>query len=332
MPGNQCKYIQPKAVDAFREHLGAILGSWEIKPTYKDNCLLLTSDWATLDPATVMSLFNYWSCPLADAPVQTYRFADHQTNISRAIAWLSNSPRSGIELDNFTGAGPFKNMQGSHLCHHRNCVVPSHIVYEAADLNEDRKQCHLRAIFLRSDDMEIPERCSVHEPGCLLRLACRTTYESHLIQFSVLRRARGLPEPTASPCRPRGHRYGTFIHEATPIQAGCEESRVTARFDADDLQKDIPPRQLGRPDLICPFCRRTKAFRGPTAFWSHLVKEHDGIDEGTRLAEVRRTALLWRRYWAEDSEGGRRDGPTMTRLREAVADDLTWEHILDWGL
>ncbi|RKU42199.1 hypothetical protein DL546_004619 [Coniochaeta pulveracea] len=89
-----------------------------------------------------MEALEHRTCPAAHAQNRSFKFDDHSTNVPRANAWFGSWPRTGIELDNFVGEGPFKPMQGSHLCHHDNCLVLAHIVWEPADTNIDRKHYH----------------------------------------------------------------------------------------------------------------------------------------------------------------------------------------------
>lgn len=59
---------------------------------------------------------------------------------------------------------------------------------------------------------------------------------------------------------------------------------------------------------------------------------HKDASEDARLAEVMRTADLWRTYWVKYSDGGKRDNPTMAKLRQMEDPAFGWQDVLDWHL
>ncbi|KAK8134938.1 hypothetical protein PG984_006950 [Apiospora sp. TS-2023a] len=318
-------WLTHSAYEHFHEYWERILNSWGVRAGHLSTCVLVPADWVALDPAELVPKFNQRTCPRARMDRPCFSYEDHQTSISRAVAWFSKWPRSGGELDVFLGCGPFKSMHGSHTCHHENCIV--HICYEPSDMNIDRIDCHDRARFLRSEARAIPERCDIHDPPCLLQLASLTTFEAYLIQFAVLCRSRRLSRPPA-PSRPRRHPYKTFETEL-PLSAGFGGGS-SLRYDDEPLAGyDV---RVGRPTLLCRFCPGIKSFSRVTPLWSHLVYAHDDVNTADRLKEISWSASLWREYWQKVSDGGRRDGLTMQRLAQAVADGFTWKHVLDWGL
>lgn len=67
------------------------------------------------------------------------------------------------------GYGPYKPMDGSHLCHHEHCLI--HLDYESAVINVDRWNCCLKARFLRQDRSEI---CDKYSPPCMMQHAARS--------------------------------------------------------------------------------------------------------------------------------------------------------------
>lgn len=99
-----------------------------------------------------------------------FKYSDHKTTAARAIGWFGKWPRSGIELDNFLECGPYKRMDGSHLCHNLFCITPSHIVYESCTANQARNDCFQRARFLRNENRAVPARCDQHDPPCLMQV------------------------------------------------------------------------------------------------------------------------------------------------------------------
>ncbi|KAI1327666.1 hypothetical protein F5Y16DRAFT_420725 [Xylariaceae sp. FL0255] len=316
------QWISQDGADKFEEHLCKILASWGVTPAYTSNCLLISADWANLDPAKIMSLFSFQSCPSKTTPLPPYRYANHQTSLARAIAWFSKWPRNGVELDNFTGAGPFKKMHASHRCHQANCIIPAHIVYEPGEVNEGRKRCHTKAIFLRSYGLEVPELCAEHSPPCMLKLASRTMYEICLIQFSVLRLARGLEEPLGPPSRPPWHKYNTFQHEASNKSANIPGL----------LQRPRPHHLPKRPEMICRFCKKTKAFHRVTSLWVHFILEHGNLPEGVLLDEVKQTTAAWKRYQEQVPDGFKRNCVYSERLDQIGAEGFSWGDVLAWNL
>ncbi|KFY57250.1 hypothetical protein V496_06486 [Pseudogymnoascus sp. VKM F-4515 (FW-2607)] len=230
--GSKKKLGQQKAIEwltayakaQFSDYFSEILCQWGVKDTHKGSCILVPADWAALDPIKMAEQFEFKNCPLKGAMSPNFSLGDHITNLTRAIAWFGQWPRTGIELDNFLGAGPFKPMQGSHLCHHQLCII--HLTYESAEANNNRKSCHEEARFIRGEGFNIPPYCNKHQPPCLMQHAALTTFESFLIQFSVLRQAQGLP---ASPAlaRPRWHQYKTFEYQL-PLQFVACPLAVTA--------------------------------------------------------------------------------------------------------
>lgn len=96
-----------------------------------------------------------------------------------------------MELDNFLGAGPFKMMDGSHLCHHGSCVNPGHICYEPSDSNHDREKCREEAVFYRREGRAVPEHCRRHRVPCLLRVRSSFSVgDRPLTTFSLRRSPR----------------------------------------------------------------------------------------------------------------------------------------------
>jgi len=130
------------------------------------------------------------------------------------------------------------------------------------------------------------------------------------------------------PPRPRWYKYPTF------------EGRLPCIFPAvnvrpqDLVRSDRSATTTERPKLICDFCvtSHIKAFASIAAFWAHLVHQHQATPDPDRLCEVRRTASLWKTYWDLYSQGGKRDNPTMARLKQALQSEFCWKDVLEWGL
>jgi hypothetical protein len=50
----------------FDQHFGAILAQWGVALTHRGTCISLPADWAALSPTTLMGIFDYSKCPLAN--------------------------------------------------------------------------------------------------------------------------------------------------------------------------------------------------------------------------------------------------------------------------
>ena len=170
-PGQQrgLQWLTVSARDQFRSAHDALLGAWGVTSKHTGTCVLCPEDWRFADPLNVMDLFSKQNRPSHRLPRAWYTHSDYATTMSRAVAWFSSWPRTGGELDNFLGAGPYKPMHGSHLCHHDHCII--HLTYERGDINEDRKVCHRRARFLRQERRDVPEHCRRHKPPCLMQVS-----------------------------------------------------------------------------------------------------------------------------------------------------------------
>ncbi len=153
----------------FDETYKTLLALWGVKPTHKGTCVLCPEDWKFLDPIDLMALFTTDNCPSLKAARAWYSYSDHATTLARSKAWFSQWPRSGVELDNLLGSGPYKPMDASHLCHQGHCII--HVVYEGADTNQDRESCRKEARFLRQDGRPVPESCAVHNPPCMMQVS-----------------------------------------------------------------------------------------------------------------------------------------------------------------
>lgn len=227
-------------------------------------------------------------------------------------------------------------MQGSHLCHHDLCII--HLTYESAEENNSRKSCYENARFIRGEGFDIPPYCDKHQPPCLMQHASLTTFESFLIQFSVLRQARDLPA-APPPLQPRWHQYKTFQYQL-PLQLATSPSIVTA--DPNDLV-NFGNKASQRPELCCKFCRGVKSHKSIIGLWSHLVHKHYSKDkrdyaievpiaEELLLQEIYRTANLWKEYWQDNCYGVKNTNPTMAKLQEVAQDGFTWDAVLAWKL
>lgn len=170
--------------------------------------------------------------------------------------------------------------------------------------------------------------------------AALTTLEAFSIQFFVLLKAKGLA-PRPPPTRPRWHTYPTFEHQL-PLTF-CPDNSAVDLVD-EGIVSDAPPTSPpGKPELRCRFCPRIKSFKSIIALWSHYVHQHYSatgdapwskvvVAEQALLEEVRRTAQLWREYWRNHSDGGKRRDPTMMKLNQVAGDSFSWSHVLEWHL
>ena len=155
-PGQQrgLEWLSASGKAHFDDYHEMLLGQWGVKAEHRGTCVRLPEDWKALDPIDLMTTFQDYKPPSRGSGRAWYSYSDHATSLARAAAWYGHWPRSGVKLDNFLGCGPFKPMDGSHLCHHEHCIV--HLTYESADTNLDRWNCCLEARFLRQEGRQVP--------------------------------------------------------------------------------------------------------------------------------------------------------------------------------
>ncbi|KAI4118688.1 MAG: hypothetical protein LQ345_001299 [Seirophora villosa] len=302
-----------------------ILERWGLTSGHRGTCLLIAEGWRFLPPLELVDLLSTktdLSLILDQAPRAWYSYGDHATTHARGKAWFSTWPRSGLELDNFLGCGPYKPMDASHLCHQGLCIV--HVVYETAEVNQDRARCQTRARFLRGEGRPIPERCTEHTPPCLMQHAALTALEACRIQAAVYCLAKNLPPLERCP-RPRRYLYPTFESTLPSTFSAVSVDRQALASETDDGLR-------GRPNLCCTFCppERIRGYASVVALWSHVVHHHQEVDSQRRVGEICRTGTLWREYW-ESLGGGRKSNETASKL-EQISQGLTWTDVLNWKL
>ncbi|ETS81475.1 hypothetical protein PFICI_06477 [Pestalotiopsis fici W106-1] len=316
-------WILQKGKEHFDSWIAGLTTAWGASPSASQSsiCISCPQDWVGLQPREIADVLNESNWPLASSGRLMFKYSDHTTTAARAIAWYSKWPRSGIELDNFMECGPFKRMDGSHLCHNLFCITPSHIVYEPTTVNQARNECFQRARFLRNENRAVPDRCDQHDPPCLMQHAALTTYERCLLQVWALRQSLGMPSPSPSPApapapvRPRFHPYSSLEYQL-PLTFGQGHG---IRFGAlDRAAVTRLKRKAHKPSLACNLCPRIRGFESVVALWGHIVRKHEDRSDGDKLIEIRRTAELWRSY--EESQTGlsrrSRKNNTLTRLAE----------------
>jgi hypothetical protein len=229
-------------------------------------------------------------------------------------------------------------VQSLIICHHHLCSI--HLIFEDPEVNEDRKKCHCRAKFLRQENLPVPEHCTEHNPPCLMQHATLTTTETFCIQFFVLLTAKGIALPRPPP-RPQWHPHSTWEYQL-PLRLRSVHPAISLASE-DIVSGVIPPAHFGKPELKCRFCSRIKAFKSIIALWSHLLHQHYRstneqtwskiiVEEQDLLEEIRRTAGLWRTYWVEHSNGGKRRDPTMIKVNQVAEEDFCIDTVLDWQL
>jgi hypothetical protein len=188
-----------------------------------------------------------------------------------------------MELDNLLGSGPFRPMDGSHLCHHGHCLNPFHSIYEDYKTNNDRSRCRIMAEELRALGLPIPKCCIRHKQRpCLLQVypplqllawlplliidvlqhAAITDFEAYLIQISITAQARGLEyTPLVSP--PASHPYSTFKTHLPISFTGC-----VVTIDPEHLATPLlqPVLSEPRPTFQCRHCSVANTFRSLPGF------------------------------------------------------------------
>ena len=106
-----------KAKKSFDDSQENLLSQWGVKPGHTGTCVLCPEDWRLHDPLGLESCLTDKPkhLPEPGTPRAAYSYSDHATSWARAAVWFKQWPRSGIELDNFLGSGPFTPMDASHL-------------------------------------------------------------------------------------------------------------------------------------------------------------------------------------------------------------------------
>ena len=101
-----------------------------------------------------------------------FSMSDHATPWARAASWFNprSWPRTGAAFDGFLSIGPYRPKDGSHLCHHGNCINQHHLVYEDSGINGSRSRCSSGAQDMRLLGMDVPKHCPRHDPPCLLQV------------------------------------------------------------------------------------------------------------------------------------------------------------------
>ena len=155
-----------------------LLARWGVTARHTGTCVLVLNDWRFFNPLDIMTLFSIDNVFLAGSSRAWYSHADHGTSFVRAKVWFDQASRIGLDLDVFLGCASYKLMDASHLCHHEHCIV--HVVYEFADLNQDRLQCSRRARFLRGEKRSVSDQCSIHHPSCMMQVRSDDEHGSNL--------------------------------------------------------------------------------------------------------------------------------------------------------
>ena len=271
---------------------------------------------------------------------------DHSTTWSRASAWFQSAPHSGLEFDNFLGSGPFVPMEGSHLCHKGLCVNPHHSVYEDVRTNASRKQCHTTAQDMRRMGIPVPKFCANHpQDPCLLQVsrgilrgkvltksqhACLTVYESFLIQFSVMRRAKNMPD-IAHPSRPGNHPFSTF---ETSLPLSFVDCAITADpANLTNCEIAISPKSTVL--FHCKYCLVASSFKSVSGFWAHIRDGHPLVPIALRLEDVKHAGSIWRAAKEQDHSRGtlsNSDDTVWSQVGQMLETTFDWEVFCSWKL
>ncbi|KAL8942297.1 MAG: hypothetical protein Q9216_001741 [Gyalolechia sp. 2 TL-2023] len=323
------EWLTKAAKDKFDRTCRQLMAGWGVTTRYTGTCVLVPESWRHSKPLDLMALFSIDNMPSAGSPRAWYSYSDHGTTLVRAKVWFAE-PRTGLDLDNFTGSGPYKPMDASHLCHHEHCVI--HVVYEPADVNQGRKECQRLARFLRAERRPVPSECILHDPPCMMQRAALTSLEIYYHQFAVLSRAYGLPE-LVPVLRPRRYMYPTFESQLPCQYLSIGPDPAELVHEEAHTELSMSPKKH-RPNLTCKFCVRgnIKTFASIIGLWSHIVNIHQDVDNSIRLEEIQQSALSWWTYWDLHSRGGKRENPTLTKLEEAQAPSFGWNIVMNWSL
>ena len=171
-------WLKTEAKTKFEHFYRTLLARWGVAPGYTGTCVLVPEAYRALEPLEIMGTIiqDQEKYAVPGTPRSFFSMYDHATTMVRALAWFSEWPRTGVQLDNFIGCGKFAPMDASHTCHHDHCII--HITYEAADVNVSREDCCREARALRQQNAaDVPEHCSKHQPPCLMQVSDPTDPE-----------------------------------------------------------------------------------------------------------------------------------------------------------
>jgi len=277
---------------------------------------------------------------------------DHSTTWVRAATWFKSSPHNGMELDNFLGSGPFRPMDGSHLCHHGHCLNPFHSIYEDYKTNNDRSRCRIMAEELRALGLPIPKCCIRHKQRpCLLQVypplqllawlplliidvlqhAAIIYFEAYLIQISIAAQARGLEyTPPVSP--PASHPYSTFETHLPISFTGC-----VVTIDPEHLATPLLQPVLSEPrsTFQCRHCSVANTFRSLPGFWAHIRDGHPLVPESSRIDDIVRSGTSWQSFKERNHIKGTEidvDDTTWRQVEQMKQADFDWNVVRGWKL
>ena len=311
----------------------ALLGRWGVSAQHDGTCVLVPASWSDLDPRDLVEDFSYGKCP-PSGPDKRLSFAmsDHAATWARAASWFDSGswPWTGAAFDNFVGIGPYRPMDGSHLCHHGACINQHHLKYEDSGINAGRNRCLYAAQDIRLSGLDVPQRCARHQPPCLLQHAALTPFEVYSIQFSIFRMANGLP-PVEGVRQPSDHPYPTFEYQLPLSFADCSVNVDPSNLIVAKSQPVTSSTQV--PILSCRFCTRVTTYRRITALWCHIRDKHTMINNQERLEEILRTGSYWRDHYECQRTLGHainRSDPTWLKLEQMKKKDFSWDVVLTW--
>lgn len=335
-----------------------MLARWGVTPEYKSTCILVPADWESVDPLELMEHLSVNPFPTQELDEMRLRvdIAGLTKAWGRAAAWFNGPwPPRGVDVDVFNAGkdSQYKQMDGSHLCHHGLCINPHHLVYEEHWTNVLRNSCRALAKGFRRYGFKIPEACLHHKPPCNMtvstistltlhdrltdrskQLAALSTSEAIHIQFSVLRQARGYP-PAPPPSRPTSHDpfFKTFEHQL-PLQFPAPPIEVETRLLATESPSRgdlIPWQDVQWQCVFCPPFSHT--FKKITGFWAHVKARHPDKPAEDRLAEIVTSAIRHKELTLRrgtGKEGGNQR--TWQMVLQASAPGFEWRTFTTWDL
>ena len=165
-------WLKEAARTEFMDFHRSLLAQWGVGPGYTGTCVLVPEAYRDLKPLDIMAkvLRDGDSLATPGTPHVKFSMYDYETTVVRALAWYSEWPRYGCDLDNLTGSGEFAYEIASHTCHHDHCLV--HTTYEPGGVILSRQRCCTDAHRLRQQNAaDVPEHCSRHQPPCLMQVS-----------------------------------------------------------------------------------------------------------------------------------------------------------------
>lgn len=307
-------WLTAAAREDFMEKLERMLSGWGVTPEHDGACILIPLGYDTQGARKIAAEFQLedWAQGFrerksgkpkpprgSETPLKfyserlQYSYADHETSFARAVAyfrdprWPPTSARWDRLMNNGLAASSGKSdsqeWHASHLCHQGRCVLPGHIVFEPAAVNQDRKKCVEHILRERQLGQEIPEKCQFHNPPCLLQHAALRPLGAWYIALHGSGKILGFdgPEPEQSVHDFSQEEKYQYFECKLPLKENAFGGQNSAvRFDSKYFTSEPPSTGTKKqPKFRCSFCTKPEYLQLEN-YLPHLKEDrHSGLGE-----------------------------------------------------